>query len=823
MGLVNKDPTSLLNLQSKYLHDEIKRVQSPGGLYSLVIDKHTTAVLEKVLSKTQLLRIVTSVERIDDERKQNNYMEAIYFVDMSVFNLKCIAADAEARRYKGGIALFLPSQDPAVLHYFNGRNFLQNPVVDKFMQGRINFTTAVLHPVELRVFLADSTTPNSMPIYFNESCGDLVIPQIKLAAQALVNLMVLTEEMPLIRFYCPDAAMPSNQYPALRLPELIADEYQRQIDEYFRNNPDFPPPTSGDKPRLVLLIADRTLDLYAPLLHEFTYQAMAMDIVPLLERKGAYTYEAETETGELKERTSKVENEDDEDWVNLRHLHIIELLELIINRINELIKNNLRMVDRLGATTLSDLVYIMANLQGFDDERRQLTLHKTLIDECLDLNALRKLAEFAADFEQTCAAEGTLFEGERNRHLHDDLIVLLARDDLHVNDKMRLVLIYGLYRGGLVEADFIKLVKFIGVNDRHITLLILRCFTNLYKVGFPIVKKSPKEPKVDKRMFHTINNEGTFNTSRFGPGIKHVVQKAIKHQLDEDWFPYFREKPLDDDAATVSAPGQQQQTSLRNNRIKALWAQLSARAGGGGRPKQRVFVYVAGGMTYLEMRSMYELGDQLNKEVYIGSELILKPRDFLIGLQSIDKVKTPEDLDLALYKKRFAPKDPPAHLLPQQRPPAGMMGAPGGMAPGMAPGMSPGMNPGMTPGAPGASPKGQHGNLPPQNTPGLRNLASRSQLQPGFTGSSSMRASDSMSRKTSQLALNASQSTMNAPQPGSYASFSNGASPNGADGPVSPTQPMMGGGYRPPEPDMPVTDLQGPKKKKLSKLKKLFK
>ena len=93
------------------------------------------------------------------------------------------------------------------------------------------------------------------------------------------------------------------------------------------------------------------------------------------------------------------------------------------------------MIDRSKATTSSDLMYIVAHLKGFDEERRQLTLHKTLIDECLDINALRKLAEFAADFEQTCCAEGVSFEGERNKHLHDDLIILLARDDLHINDK----------------------------------------------------------------------------------------------------------------------------------------------------------------------------------------------------------------------------------------------------------------------------------------------------------------------------------------------------------------------------------------------------
>lgn len=102
------------------------------------------------------------------------------------------------------------------------------------------------------------------------------------------------------------------------------------------------------------------------------------------------------------------------------------------------------------------------------------------------------MAEFAADFEQTCCAEGVSFEGERNKHLHDDLIILLARDDLHINDKMRLVLIYAFYRGGLIRADFEKLIRFIGVNDKYITGLVEKCFNNVEKLGFQIFKKMLK-------------------------------------------------------------------------------------------------------------------------------------------------------------------------------------------------------------------------------------------------------------------------------------------------------------------------------------------
>lgn len=659
---------SLLTLQREYILGYLRQVQTPGLLYILILDDVTESLLNRILPKEKVLRVVTSVDKIDNKRRTQTFLEAIYFVELTAYNINCMVADVQTQRYKFGHGLFPPllPTDTEALHMYNSSKFLQNPKVWDYFGGGANFNTipASLHPVESRVFLSDSTTPNSMAIYYNDNCAELVLPQIRISASAIVNLLVITGEYPLIRFFCPQDAT----HVAARLPELLADEVQRQIDDYARENHDYPPVENQDKPRSILVITDRTMDLYAPLLHEFSYQAMAMDIVPSLEREGVYKYSTENETGEMVELESKLDDENDETWLSLRHAHIIEGSELIITKINELIRNNPMMVDRLTATTSLDLMWVVAHLKGFDKERRQITLHKKLIDECLDRNSERKLAEFAADFEQTCAAGGTSFEGVRNKSLHEDLIVLLARSDLHVNDKMRLVLIYALYRGGLVEADFIKLAKFIGVKDRQMVSLVLRCFTNLQKLGFPVVKLDVKQKRMVKENFHTINNEGTYNTSRFGPGLKAVLQKASKYQLDETWFPYFRDKPLDEDlpadATSSAAAGS---NSLRNPRIKASWAQHSAKLLL-HRPKQRIFCYVAGGITYSEVRSIYELSETTNKDFFIGSEVIMKPRDFLIGLQSVDKGKQIPDLDVPLYYKLQRPSEAPLHLFEVPKP-----------------------------------------------------------------------------------------------------------------------------------------------------------
>lgn len=669
------DPLSLYALQAAYLLEKIKSVVQPPGLYALIVDKKTEAVLFQVLNKDALLRVVTTIEQIDAPRKLQPFLQALYLVEPLIHNLHCIVADVKTNRYKMGNTLFVPflQWDEEASRMYHSGKFLQNPKVAAYFAGGANtdFVHASMLPVELRVFLVDRDTPNSMPIYYNETCSDLVLPQVRKTAKSIVNAVVVAGEYPLIRFY----SLPEATHQAARLPELIADEVQRQLDDYARANHDYPPPSAGDKPRGILLICDRTLDLYAPLLHEFSYQAMAMDIVHDLERKGKYTYTTENERGESLEVSSTLDNESDETWMSLRHMHIIESSELILARINELIKNNPMMVDRSKATTLSDLMYVVAHLLGFDEERRQVTLHKTLIDECLEINAERKLAEFAADFEQTCTAEGTLFEGVRSKTLHEDLVVLLARDDLHVNDKMRLVLIYGIYRGGLAESDFIKLARFIGVKDTQIVLLVLRCFFNLRKLGFPIVKKTVKDKRAVRQTFHTINNDGTYNTSRFAPGLKRVLYNVARYELDEDWFPYFRDKPLEEDSPKSSGfkpVGVETLGLLRNPRIKASWAPSGSRPTtlASIKNRQRIFCYVAGGITYSEMRLVYELSAALNKDFYLGSESILKPRDFLIGLQHIDEAKNPHNLDLALWHEMNQARDPaPEHLYEVPKPP----------------------------------------------------------------------------------------------------------------------------------------------------------
>jgi syntaxin-binding protein 1 len=69
------------------------------------------------------------------------------------------------------------------------------------------------------------------------------------------------------------------------------------------------------------------MDLFSPLLHEFTYQAMAHDLLPIKDGDKV-TYKTVLNEGSENEEVKDMEIGDhDRIWVDYRHLHMKDVLE----------------------------------------------------------------------------------------------------------------------------------------------------------------------------------------------------------------------------------------------------------------------------------------------------------------------------------------------------------------------------------------------------------------------------------------------------------------------------------------------------------------
>ena len=166
-------------------------------------------------------------------------------------------------------------------------------------------------------------------------------PQEALTFLKIVSICVSLGEYPTIRYHSP--RNPSHE--ASVLCSHLARFVQLELDQYAKFHEDFPP--SSTRPRGALIITDRSMDLFAPVVHEFTYQAMIHDLLPLVEGDKVY-YKTALNQPEASGNIKDVEiNEKDSIWVKNRHLHMKDLLEKLASEFQAFKAKNPQFAERL--------------------------------------------------------------------------------------------------------------------------------------------------------------------------------------------------------------------------------------------------------------------------------------------------------------------------------------------------------------------------------------------------------------------------------------------------------------------------------------------
>lgn len=228
-----------------------------------------------------------------------------------------------------------------------------------------------------------------------------------------------------------------------------------------------------------------------------------------------------------------------------------------------------------------------------------------------------------------------------------------------------------LWKDGLLEGDINKLIchSQLGQPDEK----ILR---NMDLLGYRVVKKLKEQPRPGfphKRKPPPQNyEEEVYDTTRFYPEVKYVVEDCIKGNLDPVTYPYVRE-----DVAAAGAAQTPQQVNLRSAR--PTWSKTRGTAPD---TRQRIMIFMAGGATYSESKACYDLSLQHNKDVYLGSSHMLTPGVWL------DQLSRARENRRRLHLPQDMVKQAPQHLFEPDPVPKPM--APKPMAPQQAPAPRPG-------------------------------------------------------------------------------------------------------------------------------------
>ncbi|MFS7942578.1 putative sec1-like protein [Helianthus anomalus] len=117
------------------------------------------------------------------------------------------------------------------------------------------------------------------------------------------------------------------------VPQKLASAICEHINTYKTTIPKFPPTQTCE-----LLIVDRSVDLVAPVIHEWTYDAMCHDLVDLDGNK--YVMEVPSKSGGDPETKEFLLEDHDSVWLEMRHLHIADASEKLSDKMDNLRTKN---------------------------------------------------------------------------------------------------------------------------------------------------------------------------------------------------------------------------------------------------------------------------------------------------------------------------------------------------------------------------------------------------------------------------------------------------------------------------------------------------
>ncbi|ORY34634.1 Sec1-like protein [Naematelia encephala] len=659
---------SLKTLLRARFNSAIKSI--PPGIWKVLItDDHSHALLQTVYKEPDILQMnVTSIEPLHSQRHPMS-VDAIYLLTPTSQNVDRIIADFTGRRtYKTAHLYFIDGIDDRLAAKLT--QSLPPDVLAAFTELYCNFWA-----LEERVFTMQ--TPSAFFSMFGalggaasaEMAMEAFEDDILASSRHILNLLATVNENPYIRYYQPHHHAPlgalagqsstqngsasltapqhghpqslrwrsavgssspsggrGGQSQEMYLSRKLAMQVQADLDEYMNNNPEFPAPSS--RPKAVLFIVDRSMDPAVPLLHEFWYQAMVNDLLKIDDGvKYKYTYE--NTVGGKEEKIAEL-TEHDPVWTSVRHLHMKDAIDTLMTNFGKFAQEHAGFRGG-GQVNVNDLKDMLASLPQFQTQREQFSLHLDMAQECMGVFERKKLS-LAANVEQCCAT-GYTPEGKTPKNVVEEMVPLLDDRNMTNIDKVRIIALYIMFREGVADEDRRRLYQ-----HARLSLTEQDAVNNLVHLGVQVIKDSKNRSKQGriKQKYHQA--EGEYELSRYRPVAQMILEDHHNNRLDQSFFPFLRDAPPELSnslRAGNAAPPPAPSSSLRSAR--PTWHKAPSARMANTEGRQRMILFIAGGMTYSEMRLAYTVGQALGKEILIGSTHIITPESFVKDLKALGR------------------------------------------------------------------------------------------------------------------------------------------------------------------------------------------
>ncbi|KAL9234388.1 hypothetical protein vseg_009267 [Gypsophila vaccaria] len=629
--------------RDRLLYEMLKSTSADSKAWKvLIMDKVTVKVMSSSCKMSDITdQGISLVEDLFRRRQPMPSLDAIYFIQPTKENIVMFMSDMSGREplYRKAYVFFsVPVPKELVNHLKSDMSLV--PRIGALREMNLEF-----FPIDSQVFVTDhdmvleelygETAQNARKF---DAC-------LNIMATRIATVFASLKELPYVRYQA--AKDPDTAAPHELLPSKLASSVWNNLINFKTTIPNFP-----QKETCELLILDRSVDQIAPVIHEWTYDAMCHDLLEVNGNKLVLEV-ANKATGQP-EKKEVILDDTDPVWLEIRHLHIAEASERLHDKmINFATKNKaaqLSQASRDGADlSTSDLQKMVQALPQYTEQMQKLSLHVEIagkINKIMRDTQLRDLGQLEQDIVFGDAATKEV------------ITFLRANQDASAENKLRLLMIYASVHPDKFEGDkatkLMQLAKLSADDMKAVKNMRLLA-------GSPNAKKKSsgsfsltfdgRRKKVSIRKDKTNAQEESWALSKFYPMLEDLIENVNKGELSKEDYQYINEPGSNKErnqsqgtsvsttAATTNGP-----RSMRSRRTPT-WARPPHSDDGSGdsllrhassdlkMTGSRVFVFIIGGATRSEIRVCYKLTTKLRREVILGATSIDDPPQYITKLK----------------------------------------------------------------------------------------------------------------------------------------------------------------------------------------------
>lgn len=712
-------------LQARLLDRMVRSVGKPGSWKVLVVDREALRILAAALGGLNGLvdEGVTIIEMLDMRREPLPRIPAIFFCVPSAESIQHLCA--EAPKQYGEFHLFFTHRVPDFQMDVLRQNapMLRSRRVKSFVELDVE-----LLATESRVFSLDRPGA-SLPQLYGGTPRE-ALEEMSTLSERLTDACGLVGRM-LDWDVRSDGASQKARTVATLVKEQLetvklkarADRAQREaagIVEKEEAEEDVAAGPDGEaavKPtRATLLVLDRASDMISPLMHDFSYQAMAHDLLKLeYSKPGGTHFDIPDDKDASKTKSLVMDDEETDDtWVGTRHVFVEDAKADAQARFKEFLATDAAYKIRgkdgadVGIDEMSRAVRALPESQKRADK---FTLHITALSECLKLCGEMHLPELAITEQDIAIGRHPDTTRCKPDAIVETLRLLVHNTDIPLEHRMRSLMLAIAVAEGTValggEASLLALTASFKFRLGRSTVANVPDLTPVMASsikGFQtILTKAreaaeafalrtgggPREVEADgnqakqfadslkakyterrdvkeqekkieqqrrRRAGRRDEDELPLDVQRYLPPLTSVALDLVDERLKMEPFPLTGAVSVDSiisnlGAAQLDDAGGPEDFASRRHRIglrsagRRLSRGLSKNSSRdeeeddrfrAADPEHLFVIFIVGGVTYSEIRSVYDVCSRRGANIMIGGSQILTPRTFLDSCAAVE-------------------------------------------------------------------------------------------------------------------------------------------------------------------------------------------